>query len=285
VGRGVVGFDGGEVLGVVAEVAAEVLDEPVEQRREVNSVPGSALVVVASRVYGSAVVANLAVGVACEGHEHGGPVGLAVRGRVDPAGGTGADLAAGQVGGVLAAAGGPVAAGAVFAAWVGFAADACGGEVAVELGEQLVQLAGVLAGGGGLVAEYLELGALFEQPGLPVIKAAPAAPHRRFPRFARPWEARSRGPAGPEARSTADRPGSPASGSCRVLPSSSAVIVQLAVGASRAPTASLARSAGADPGPAAHSQGISANENDGPEQDNLKPGLWRQPRVHVYIGR
>jgi len=35
-----------------------------------------------------------------------------------------------------------VAAGAVFAAGVGFAADAGGGQVAVELGEQLVQLAG-----------------------------------------------------------------------------------------------------------------------------------------------
>jgi hypothetical protein len=32
-------FDGGEVLDVVAEVAAQVLDEPVEQRREVQRVP------------------------------------------------------------------------------------------------------------------------------------------------------------------------------------------------------------------------------------------------------
>jgi hypothetical protein len=63
-----------------------------------------------------------------------------------------------------------VAAGAVFAGGLGFAADAGRGEVAVELGEQLVQLAGVLAGGGGLVAQELELGAFLEQPGLPVIK-------------------------------------------------------------------------------------------------------------------
>ena len=87
-------------------------------------------------------VRDLAVGVAGESQEHGRPVGLAVRGGVDPAGSTRGDLAAGQVGGVLAAPGGPVAAGAVFAAGVGFAADAGGGQVAVELGEQLVQLAG-----------------------------------------------------------------------------------------------------------------------------------------------
>jgi hypothetical protein len=30
-GQAALGFDGGEVLGVVAEVAAQVLDEPVEQ--------------------------------------------------------------------------------------------------------------------------------------------------------------------------------------------------------------------------------------------------------------
>jgi hypothetical protein len=31
-GEAALGTDGGEVLGVVAEVAAQVLDEPVEQR-------------------------------------------------------------------------------------------------------------------------------------------------------------------------------------------------------------------------------------------------------------
>ena len=40
-------LDSGEVLQVVAEEAAQVLDEPVEQRREVQRVPGRPLVVVA----------------------------------------------------------------------------------------------------------------------------------------------------------------------------------------------------------------------------------------------
>jgi hypothetical protein len=44
------GFDGGEVLDVVAEVAAQVLDEPVEQGRETDGVAGGALVVVGGRI-------------------------------------------------------------------------------------------------------------------------------------------------------------------------------------------------------------------------------------------
>jgi hypothetical protein len=49
-GEAALGFDGGEVLGVVAEVAAQVLGEPVEQRGEVDGVPGGALVVVSAGV-------------------------------------------------------------------------------------------------------------------------------------------------------------------------------------------------------------------------------------------
>ena len=45
-------FDGGEVLQVVAEVAAQVLDEPVEQRGEVQRVPGGPVIVVGDRVGG-----------------------------------------------------------------------------------------------------------------------------------------------------------------------------------------------------------------------------------------
>src|SRR5262249_60311008 len=45
-------LDGGEVLHVVAEDAAKVLDEPVEQGGEVQRVPGGALVVVAGQVGG-----------------------------------------------------------------------------------------------------------------------------------------------------------------------------------------------------------------------------------------
>ena len=43
-------FDGGEVLQVVAAVAAQVLDEPVEQRGEVQRVPRRRGVVVAIRI-------------------------------------------------------------------------------------------------------------------------------------------------------------------------------------------------------------------------------------------
>ena len=49
-GEASLGFDGGEVLDVVAEVAAQVLDEPVEQRGEVQRVAGGAPVVVAAGV-------------------------------------------------------------------------------------------------------------------------------------------------------------------------------------------------------------------------------------------
>ena len=49
-GEAALGFDGGEVLHVVAEVAAQVLDEPVEQRREGQRVPGGLVVVVPGRV-------------------------------------------------------------------------------------------------------------------------------------------------------------------------------------------------------------------------------------------
>ena len=50
-------LDGGEVLDVVAEVAAQVLDQPVEQRGEVQRVAGGPLVVVACRVGRGAVIA------------------------------------------------------------------------------------------------------------------------------------------------------------------------------------------------------------------------------------
>ncbi len=46
-------LDRGEVLDVVADKAAQVLDEPVEQRGEVQRVPGGAGIIVAVRVGGS----------------------------------------------------------------------------------------------------------------------------------------------------------------------------------------------------------------------------------------
>jgi len=63
-------FDGGEVLDVVAEEAAQVLDEPVEQRREVQRITGRLLVVVGRRVGGGAVLADAPVAGAGQGEEH-----------------------------------------------------------------------------------------------------------------------------------------------------------------------------------------------------------------------
>ncbi len=51
----------GEVLHVIAKVSAQVLDEPVEQRREMDRVTGGPLVVVAGRVGWGAVGQNVAV--------------------------------------------------------------------------------------------------------------------------------------------------------------------------------------------------------------------------------
>src|ERR1019366_9304255 len=61
-------------------------------------------------------------------------------------GGARADLAAGQVRRVLAPPGGAVTAGAAFLAGVGVAADSGSGEFGVEFGDELVEVAGVLAG-------------------------------------------------------------------------------------------------------------------------------------------
>ena len=73
------GFDGGEVLQVVAEVAAQVLDEPVEQRGKGQRVSRRPVIVVGGRVDGGAVVIDSTVGRAGQGDEQGGAEGLAVR--------------------------------------------------------------------------------------------------------------------------------------------------------------------------------------------------------------
>ena len=65
-------FDGGEVLDVVAEEPTQVLHEPVEQRREVQRIPGGLAVVVAGRVGGGAVLGDAPVGRAGEGEEQWG---------------------------------------------------------------------------------------------------------------------------------------------------------------------------------------------------------------------
>ena len=51
-------FDGGEVLQVIPGEPAQVLDEPVEQRGEVQCVAGGAGVVVGVRVGGCSVLAT-----------------------------------------------------------------------------------------------------------------------------------------------------------------------------------------------------------------------------------
>ena len=99
------GFDGGEVLQVIADVAAQVLDEPVEQRGEVQRVAGGAGVVVGVRVGGCSVLADPAVRRARERDEQRGPEGLAVRRGVGLADRPGADRAARQGSGVLPCAG------------------------------------------------------------------------------------------------------------------------------------------------------------------------------------
>ena len=67
-------FDRAEVLRVITEDAAQVLNEPVHQRGEVQRVPGRPPVVVGARIDGRAVAADLAVAVAGEGEEHRRPV-------------------------------------------------------------------------------------------------------------------------------------------------------------------------------------------------------------------
>ena len=52
-------FDRGEVLKVAAAVAAEVLDEPVEQRGEVQRVPRGRRIVIAVRIGGRALAVTL----------------------------------------------------------------------------------------------------------------------------------------------------------------------------------------------------------------------------------
>src|ERR1019366_1364724 len=144
---------GGEVLDVVADVAAQLLDQPVEQRREVDRVPCCALVVVASWVGRGAVFQDLAVGVAGESEEHRRPEPLAIRRGVDLPGRAVADRPLRQGRGVLAAAGRPgppfaaLRSVTVLAAGVAgdAAADSGAGELVVQIADHLVQLGCVVA--------------------------------------------------------------------------------------------------------------------------------------------
>jgi hypothetical protein len=66
-GKPPLGLDRREVLNVAAQVAADVLNQPVSQRSEVQRVTGGGGVVVAARIDGRAVVADLAVAGAGQG--------------------------------------------------------------------------------------------------------------------------------------------------------------------------------------------------------------------------
>ena len=159
-GKAPLGFDGGEVLDVIPGYAAQVLNEPVEQGGEADGIAGGPLVVVGGRVGRGAVTLDAAIARAGEGEEHRGPecgpvrrgVSLADRGRVD--------LPPGQVGGVLAAPGGPVTpcglGGHHLAAHTG------AGDFLVQVGIQLIQLSRVLPGRLSVVACGLMLGALLD---------------------------------------------------------------------------------------------------------------------------
>ena len=114
-------------------------------------------------------LADFAVGRAGEGEEHRRAEGLAVRGGVGLAHGVRADLPLRQVGGVLAAAGGPVAA----------RSGLCRGRRCraardrlisrVQVVDQFIQLGGVLPGVGRAVPVGLGLGAVLDPHGLFVV--------------------------------------------------------------------------------------------------------------------
>src|SRR5258707_3277731 len=136
------------------------------------------LVVVAARVGGGAIVADAAVAVAGQGEEHGRPVAGAVGCGVDLAGGPAADRPPGQVGGVLPVPGGPGTPGPACLLIVRrasggagqAASDAGARELVIEFGDELVQLGGVLASRGCLVAADLGVRAEGEPGFLLVVR-------------------------------------------------------------------------------------------------------------------
>ena len=159
-GEPALGFDGGEVLQVIAGEAAQVLDEPVEQRGEVQRVPGGAGVVVGVRVGGCSVLADPAVRRAGQRDEQRRPEGLAVRRGVGLADRPGVDRAAGQGSGVLAAPGGAVA------AWPrrqDLATKPGIGDRLVKLADPLIQLSRIEAFAGQEVPAFLRLGPVGDQ--------------------------------------------------------------------------------------------------------------------------
>ena len=154
-GEAALWFDGGEVLQVIAGVAAQVLDEPVEQGGEVQCVAGGTGVVVGVRVGGCSVLADPAVRRTGQRDEQRGPEGLAVRRGVGLADGPGADRAAGQGSGILAAPGGAVAA---RPRRQDLATKPGIGDRLVKLVDPIIQLSRIEAFAGQEVPVFLRLG-------------------------------------------------------------------------------------------------------------------------------
>ena len=154
-------LDGGEVLKVTAAVAAQVLDEPVEQRGEVQRVPRGRHIVIAVRINRGAVAGDAPVGRAGEGKEQRRAEHLAVRRRVGLADRPRINLAARQRRGVL-----PPPGRAVPPRSVGchVAAHPSAVDLFIEFAEQLVQVLAVLPRSHGTVTLGLDVGALLDPP-------------------------------------------------------------------------------------------------------------------------
>jgi hypothetical protein len=86
-------LDPSKVLRLIAQHPPQILDEPVEQRGEVDRIPRRPHIVIGVRVDWDAVTLDLAVAVTRQGEEHGRPVSLAVRRGVDVADRARGDLA------------------------------------------------------------------------------------------------------------------------------------------------------------------------------------------------
>lgn len=138
-------LDSGEVLHVITAEAAQVLDEPVEQRSEVQRVPGGPRVVVGTGVDWRPVAGHPAVGRAGQRDEQGRAEDLAVRSSVGLADRAVADLTAGKRRDIVPPPGGAVT------ARLGVehrAAHPGVGDLLVQLADLLVQVGCVHARGG-----------------------------------------------------------------------------------------------------------------------------------------
>src|SRR5262249_10080717 len=135
----------------------------------VQRVPGGPLVVIGAGIGRGAVIVHLAVAGTGEGDEHRRAESLAIRSGVGFADRVRADLPLGQVGGVLAPAGGPLAA-RPGSARGDVAAQPRTLDFVVEGGDQLIQLAGVLFAVGGVIPVSLGLGAVLDPHRLHLIR-------------------------------------------------------------------------------------------------------------------